>query len=183
MFIHLFVLVYLLILFYLSITVCFPCCSSCFLLILFLLNTQAMALCVSAFLNAVFTLFHCSQFSYCSLSFLCFNFSHSFTLLFLFYIFNSVVECPLLVRCVIRSIPHDGPNELFLVPASTQRKTSMCYSVCVVVPIKDPLLLIKKSSACSDGSGYPLSLSDFHIAINVLSASLNLNVSFISFYI
>ena len=29
---------------------------------------------------------------------------------------SSVVECPLMVRWIIRSIPHGGPTELFLVP-------------------------------------------------------------------
>ena len=36
----------------------------------------------------------------------------------------------------------------------------MCYSVCGMVHIKEPLLLIKKSSPCSGGSGFPLSLSE-----------------------
>ena len=34
----------------------------------------------------------------------------------------------------------------------------MCYPVCVMVHIKEPLLLIGKSSPCG-GSGFPLSLS------------------------
>ena len=33
----------------------------------------------------------------------------------------------------------------------------MCYPVCGIVHIKDPLLLIEKSSPCSGGSGFPLS--------------------------
>ena len=36
----------------------------------------------------------------------------------------------------------------------------MCYPVCGMVHIKEPLLLIKKSSPCSGGSGFPLSLSE-----------------------
>ena len=36
---------------------------------------------------------------------------------------------------------------------------SMCYPVCGMVHIKDPLLLIVKSSLCG-GSGFPLSLSE-----------------------
>ena len=57
----------------------------------------------------------------------------------------------------------------------------MCYPVCGMVPIKDPLLLIEKSSPCG-GSGIPLSLSDWSFTIcptpydrmkNMLSASLN----------
>ena len=54
----------------------------------------------------------------------------------------------------------------------------MCYPVC---GIKEPLLLIGKSSLCG-GSGFPLSLSEWSFTIcptpynckyNVLSASLN----------
>ena len=36
----------------------------------------------------------------------------------------------------------------------------MCYSVCGMVHIKEPLLLIGKSSPCG-GSGFPLSLSEW----------------------
>ena len=36
----------------------------------------------------------------------------------------------------------------------------MCYPVLRMVHIKERLLLIGKSSPCSDGSGFPLSLSD-----------------------
>ena len=59
----------------------------------------------------------------------------------------------------------------------------MCYPVCGMVHIKEPLLLIGKSSPCGD-SGFPLSLSEWSSTIilcqtpynrkqNVLSASLN----------
>ena len=57
----------------------------------------------------------------------------------------------------------------------------MCYPVCGMVYIKEPLLLIEKSSPCG-GSGLPLSLSEWSFTIcltpynrkqNVLSASLN----------
>ena len=34
----------------------------------------------------------------------------------------------------------------------------MCYPVNGMVHIKDPLLLIKKSSLCSGGSGFPLAI-------------------------
>ena len=40
-----------------------------------------------------------------------------------------------------------GPIELFLVPASAPRR-GMCYPVCLIVHIKEPLLLIGKSSPC-----------------------------------
>ena len=57
----------------------------------------------------------------------------------------------------------------------------MCYPVCGMVHIKEPLLLIDKSSLCG-GSGFPFSLSEWSLTIcpmpynrkyNVLSASLN----------
>ena len=57
----------------------------------------------------------------------------------------------------------------------------MCYPVCGMVHIKEPLLLIDKSSLCG-GSGFPLSLFEWSFTIcpmpynrkyNVLSASLN----------
>ena len=57
----------------------------------------------------------------------------------------------------------------------------MYYPVCGMVHIKEPLLLIDKSSLCG-GSGFPFSLSEWSLTIcltpynrryNVLSASLN----------
>ena len=41
----------------------------------------------------------------------------------------------------------------------------MCNPVCGTVHIKDPLLLIGKSSPCSGNSGYPLSLSERSLTI------------------
>ena len=57
----------------------------------------------------------------------------------------------------------------------------MCYPVCGMAPIKDPLLLIRKNSPLSGGSEFPLSLwlFPYHFLMpcnhkwNVLSASLN----------
>ena len=73
---------------------------------------------------------------------------------------SSVVESLLMVQWIIRSIPHGEPTELFLIPASVQHLVKkghgMCYPVCRMVHIKDPLLLIKKSSPCRDGSRFPL---------------------------
>ena len=40
----------------------------------------------------------------------------------------------------------------------------MCYPVCGMVHIKEPLLLIGKSSQCG-GSGFPLSLSEWSFTI------------------
>ena len=74
-----------------------------------------------------------------------------------------------------------GPIELFLVPASAPRLVVCVYLVCGMVHIKEPLLLIDKSSLCG-GSGFPFSLSEWSLTIcltpynrkwNVLSASLN----------
>ena len=57
----------------------------------------------------------------------------------------------------------------------------MCYPVCGMMHIKEPLLLIGKSSPCG-GSGFPLLLSEWSFTIcptpynrkyNMLSASLN----------
>ena len=69
-----------------------------------------------------------------------------------------------MVRWVVGSIPHDGPIELFLVPASAHKGRDMCYPVCGMVHIKEPLLLIGKSSSCG-GSGFPLSASEWSDAI------------------
>ena len=40
----------------------------------------------------------------------------------------------------------------------------MCYPVCGMVHIKEPLLLIAKSSPCG-GSGFPFSLSEWSLTI------------------
>ena len=45
----------------------------------------------------------------------------------------------------------------------------MCYPVCWVVHIKDLLLLIVKSSSCSGGSEFPLSLSEWSFTICMTS--------------
>ena len=60
----------------------------------------------------------------------------------------------------------------------------MCYPVCGMMHIKEPLLLIRKSSPCG-GSGFPLSLLEWSFTVcltpynrkqNVMSASLNKTV-------
>ena len=66
----------------------------------------------------------------------------------------------------------------------------MCYPVCGMVHIKEPLLLIGKSSLCG-GSGFPLSLSEWSFFTicptpynrkqNDLSASLNKTFPSLSF--
>ena len=56
------------------------------------------------------------------------------------------------------------PIELFLIPARLHdwcnKGCGMCYPVCGMVHIKEPLLLFGKSSPCG-GSGFPLSLSEW----------------------
>ena len=72
------------------------------------------------------------------------------------------MEKLLLVVWVIRSIPHGGPTVLFLIPASAPQLVNegcgMCYPVCGMVHIKEPLLLIRKGSPCSGGSRFLLLL-------------------------
>ena len=64
----------------------------------------------------------------------------------------------------------------------------MCYPVCGMVHIKEPLLLIDKSSLCGS-SGFPFSLSEWSLTIcltpynrksNVLSVLLNKTFLFLS---
>ena len=53
------------------------------------------------------------------------------------------------------------PIELFIIPVLhdwCNKAHGMCYPVYGIVHIKEPLLLIRKSSPCG-GSGFPLSLS------------------------
>ena len=44
----------------------------------------------------------------------------------------------------------------------------MCYPVCGIMHIKEPLLLIGKDSLCG-GSGFPLSLSEWFFTICLMS--------------
>ena len=61
-----------------------------------------------------------------------------------------------------------GRIEIFLVPASAPRCCNkgrgMYYPVCGMVHIKEPLLLIDKSSLCG-GSGFSFSLSEWSLTI------------------
>ena len=73
-----------------------------------------------------------------------------------------------MVRWVVGSILHGGHIELFLVPPVLHdwcnKGCGMCYPVCGMVHIKEPLLLIGKSSLCG-GSRFPLSLSEWFFTI------------------
>ena len=59
-----------------------------------------------------------------------------------------------------------GSTELFLIPASywCNKGRGMYYPVCVMMHIKEPLLLIRKSSLCGS-SGFPLLLSEWSFTI------------------
>ena len=48
--------------------------------------------------------------------------------------------------------------------------SGMCYPVCGMVHIKEPLLLIDKNSLCG-GSGFPFSLSEWSFTICVIPYS------------
>ena len=70
-----------------------------------------------------------------------------------------IVEHPLTVRWVIRSIPHRGPIQLFLVSAMLydwyNKGCGMCYPVCGMVHITDSFLLIKKLVPIVAAVGFP----------------------------
>ena len=68
-----------------------------------------------------------------------------------------------MVRWVVGSILHGERTELILVP---EKGRGMCYPVCRMMHIKEPLLLIGKCSPC-DGSGFPFSLSEWSLIICV----------------
>ena len=86
-----------------------------------------------------------------------------------------------MVRCVFGSILHGGPIELSLVqPVLLEwcnKGCGMCYPACGMVHIKEPLLLIRKSSPCG-GNGFPLSLSEWSFTI---CPTPSLNKTFPSF--
>ena len=69
---------------------------------------------------------------------------------------------------MVRSILHGGPTELFLFQPVFHdwfnKGCGMCYPDCGMVHIKEPLLLIRKSSPCC-GSGFPLSQSEWFFTI------------------
>ena len=83
-----------------------------------------------------------------------------------------MVERLLMVRWVARSIPHGGPmldplSYILFQPVLhswCNKGCGMDYPVCGIVAIKEPLLLIGKSSPF-EGSGFPLSLSEWSFTI------------------
>ena len=82
---------------------------------------------------------------------------------------SSEVERSLMVRWVVRSILHGvDPLSYFsfqpVLHDWCNKGRGMCYPVCGMVHIKEPLLLIDKSSLCG-GSGFPFSLSEWSLTI------------------
>ena len=75
-----------------------------------------------------------------------------------------------MVQWVAGSIPHGGPIELFLIPADApywcNKGRGMCYPVCWMMHIKEPLLLIRKSSPFG-GSGFRLLLSEWSFTMSL----------------
>ena len=84
--------------------------------------------------------------------------------------FNKVTQSQLLmVRWVVGSILHGlDPLSYFsfqpVLHDWCNKGCGMCYPVCGMVHIKEPLLLIRKSSPCG-GSRFPLSLSEWSLTI------------------
>ena len=70
-----------------------------------------------------------------------------------------------MVQWVIGSICHGGPIEYFLVQPvlhnCCNKGCGMCYLVSVMMHVKEPLLLIRKSSPC----GFPFLLSEWYFTI------------------
>ena len=82
---------------------------------------------------------------------------------------SSEVERSLMVRWVVGSILHGvDPLSYFsfqpVLRDWCNKGCGMCYPVCGMVHIKEPLLLIDKSSLCG-GSGFPFSLSEWSLTI------------------
>ena len=79
--------------------------------------------------------------------------SHT-SLFFIIYIYIFFFFLFCLVYFSFQPVLHDWCN----------KGCGMCYPVCGMVHIKEPLLLIGKSSPCG-GSGFPLSLSEWSFTI------------------
>ena len=82
---------------------------------------------------------------------------------------SSEVERSLMVRWVVGSILHGvDPLSYFsfhpVLHDWCNKGRGMCYPVCGMVHIKEPLLLIDKSRLCGS-SGFPFSLSEWSLTI------------------
>ena len=83
---------------------------------------------------------------------------------------SSEVERSLMVRWDVGSILHgvDPLSYFSLQPVLhdwCNKGRGMCYPVCGMVHIKEPLLLIDKSSLCC-GSGFPFLLSEWSLTMS-----------------
>ena len=83
---------------------------------------------------------------------------------------SSEVERSLMVRWVVGSILHGvDPLSYFsfqpVLHDWCNKDRGMCYPVCGMVHIKEPFLLIDKSSLCG-GSGFPFSLSEWSLTMS-----------------
>ena len=93
---------------------------------------------------------------------------------------SSEVERSLMVRWVVGSILHgvDPLSYFSLQPVLNDlcnKGRGMCYPVCGMVHIKEPLLLIDKSSLCG-GRGFPFSLSEWSLTICLTPYNRRYNV-------
>ena len=73
-----------------------------------------------------------------------------------------------MVRLVVGSNLHCGhiePILVLLLQDWCNKGCGMCYPVCGMMHLKEPLLLIGKSDSYSGGSGFPLSLSEWSFTI------------------
>ena len=81
----------------------------------------------------------------------------------------SVFFMTLMVQRVIESIPHGRPIKLFLIPVSAPQLVykgcGICYPLCEIGHIKEPLLVIGKSNSWCGGFGLPFSLFEWSFAI------------------
>ena len=80
-----------------------------------------------------------------------------------------MVRAFIMVRWVVESMLHGvDPLSYFsfqpVLHDWCNKGRGMCYPVCGMVHMKEPLLLIEKSSPCG-GSGFPLSLSEWSFTI------------------
>ena len=83
---------------------------------------------------------------------------------------SSEVDRSLMVRWVVGSILHvvDPLSYFSFQPVLhnwCNKGRGMCYPVCGMVHIKEPLLLIRKSSLCG-GCGFPFSLSEWFLTMS-----------------
>ena len=73
---------------------------------------------------------------------------------FLNFANKNIIAKKEVAKSAVQPVLHDWWN----------KSCGMCYPVCGMVHIKEPLLLIGKSSPCG-GSGFPLSLSEWSFTI------------------